>query len=124
MKTEWLRAALSQAKVRAGMHDADQHFHDPGGTAATKFHLADLSKRETTENPEIEGRPSRPHHPALCRPLSRNQGAHSSTEQAQRRNITVQNRQQNPSSDRQPSIGAGEGNRTLDTQLGKLMFYH
>jgi hypothetical protein len=21
-------------------------------------------------------------------------------------------------------IGAGEGNRTLDTQLGKLMFYH
>jgi hypothetical protein len=21
-------------------------------------------------------------------------------------------------------VGAGEGNRTLDTQLGKLMFYH
>jgi integrase len=41
--------AFSRAKIKAGMHDADLHFHDLRGTAATKFYLADLSKREIAE---------------------------------------------------------------------------
>jgi integrase len=38
--------AFNRAKIRAGMHDSGFHFHDLCGTAATKFYLADLSKRE------------------------------------------------------------------------------
>jgi hypothetical protein len=39
-------SAFNRAKLKAGMHDSDLHFHDLRGTAATKFYLADLSKRE------------------------------------------------------------------------------
>jgi hypothetical protein len=35
-----------------------------------------------------------------------------------------QNRQQNRPRELVVSVGAGDGNRTHDTQLGKLMFYH
>jgi hypothetical protein len=36
----------------------------------------------------------------------------------------MQNQQQNHLRKIRLSIGAGEGNRTLDIQLGKLSFYH
>ena len=36
----------------------------------------------------------------------------------------MQNQQQNHLRKRGLSVGAGEGNRTLDIQLGKLSFYH
>jgi integrase len=41
--------AFNRAKKKAGMADADLHFHDLRGTAATKFYLANLSKREIAE---------------------------------------------------------------------------
>jgi integrase len=41
--------AFNRAKIKAGMHDSNLHFHDLRGTAATKFYLADLSKREIAE---------------------------------------------------------------------------
>jgi integrase len=41
--------AFNRAKINAGMHDSNLHFHDLRGTAATKFYLADLSKREIAE---------------------------------------------------------------------------
>ena len=41
--------AFNRAKKEAGLHDANLHFHDLRGTAATKFYLADLSKREIAE---------------------------------------------------------------------------
>jgi len=41
--------AFNRAKIKAGMQDSDLHFHDLRGTAATKFYLADLSKREIAE---------------------------------------------------------------------------
>jgi len=40
--------AFNRAKIKAGMHGG-LHFHDLRGTAATKFYLADLSKREIAE---------------------------------------------------------------------------
>jgi hypothetical protein len=36
----------------------------------------------------------------------------------------MQNFLQNPLAGDDLSVGAGDGNRTHDTQLGKLMFYH
>jgi integrase len=41
--------AFNRAKIKAGLHDSNLHFHDLRGTAATKFYLADLSKREIAE---------------------------------------------------------------------------
>ncbi len=41
--------AFNRAKIKAEMHAADLHFHDLRGTAATKFYLADLSRREIAE---------------------------------------------------------------------------
>ena len=41
--------AFNRAKIKADMHETDLHFHDLRGTAATKFYLAELSKREIAE---------------------------------------------------------------------------
>jgi hypothetical protein len=41
-----------------------------------------------------------------------------------KRERNSQNRQQNRLPETGLSRGAGEGNRTLDIQLGKLSFYH
>jgi integrase len=41
--------AFNRAKIDAGMHDRDLHFHDLRGTAATKFYLAGLSIRVIAE---------------------------------------------------------------------------
>lgn len=41
--------AFSRAKIAAGMHDRDLHFHDLRGTAATKFYIAGLSIRVIAE---------------------------------------------------------------------------
>jgi integrase len=38
-------SAFNKAKIAAGMADADLHFHDLRGTAATRFYIADLSER-------------------------------------------------------------------------------
>jgi integrase len=37
--------AFKRAKIAAGMHDRDLHFHDLRGTAATKFYTAGLPER-------------------------------------------------------------------------------
>lgn len=41
--------AFNRAKIAAGMHDRDLHFHDLRGTAATKFYVAGLSERVIAE---------------------------------------------------------------------------
>jgi integrase len=42
-------SSFNKAKIAAGMNDADLHFHDLRGTAATRFYLANLSEREIAE---------------------------------------------------------------------------
>jgi integrase len=42
-------SSFSKAKAAAGMADADLHFHDLRGTAATRFYTADLSERVIAE---------------------------------------------------------------------------
>src|SRR5216683_8208128 len=41
--------AFNRAKIRAGMHERDLHFHDLRGTAVTKFYIAGLSVRVIAE---------------------------------------------------------------------------
>jgi len=41
--------AFNRAKIGAGMHERDLHFHDLRGTAATKFYIAGLSIRVIAE---------------------------------------------------------------------------
>lgn len=41
--------AFNRAKIAAGMHDRDLHFHDLRGTAATKFYVAGLPERVIAE---------------------------------------------------------------------------
>lgn len=41
--------AFNRAKISAGIHDRDLHFHDLRGTAATKFYIAGLSIRVIAE---------------------------------------------------------------------------
>ncbi len=41
--------AFNHAKIAAGMHDRDLHFHDLSGTAATKFYIAGLAIRVIAE---------------------------------------------------------------------------
>jgi integrase len=38
-------SSFNKAKIAAGMADADLHFHDLRGTAATRFYVANLSER-------------------------------------------------------------------------------
>jgi integrase len=40
---------MARAKERAKMQDANLHFHDLRGTAATKFYVADISTRAIAE---------------------------------------------------------------------------
>ena len=40
---------MNRAKKRAGLAEADLHFHDLRGTAATKFYIAGLSSRVIAE---------------------------------------------------------------------------
>jgi integrase len=42
-------SVFSKAKIAAGMHDVDLHFHDLRGTAATRFYVAGLSERVVAE---------------------------------------------------------------------------
>ena len=42
-------SSFNKAKIDAGLADADLHFHDLRGTAATRFYKADLRKREIAE---------------------------------------------------------------------------
>ena len=50
MEAQRVRDRLQSGQRRKpGVGDADLHFHDLRGTAATKFYLADLSKREIAE---------------------------------------------------------------------------
>jgi integrase len=41
--------AFNRAKIAAGMHDRDLHFHDLRGTAVTKFYVAGISVRVIAE---------------------------------------------------------------------------
>jgi integrase len=43
------QTAMARAKERAKMQDANLHFHDLRGTAATKFYVADISTRAIAE---------------------------------------------------------------------------
>jgi integrase len=42
-------SAFNKAKIKAGMADANLHFHDLRGTAATRFYVAGLSERVVAE---------------------------------------------------------------------------
>jgi integrase len=42
-------SSFNKAKVIAGMKDADLHFHDLRGTAATRFYIAKLQERDIAE---------------------------------------------------------------------------
>jgi integrase len=42
-------SSFNKAKIAAGMADADLHFHDLRGTAATRFYVAGLSERVIAE---------------------------------------------------------------------------
>ena len=42
-------SSFNKAKIAAGMGDADLHFHDLRGTAATRFYVAELSERVIAE---------------------------------------------------------------------------
>jgi len=44
-----LGCAFDRAKIKAGMHERDLHFHDLRGTAATRFYTAGLSERVIAE---------------------------------------------------------------------------
>jgi integrase len=48
-KANGFGTAFNRAKIRAGMHDRDLHFHDLRGTAATRFYIAGLSIRVIAE---------------------------------------------------------------------------
>jgi integrase len=48
-KSNAFATAIIRAKVAAGMHDRDLHFHDLRGTAATRFYIAGLSNRVIAE---------------------------------------------------------------------------
>lgn len=47
--TDSFDAAFNAAKHKAGMADANLHFHDLRGTAATRFYVADLKERVIAE---------------------------------------------------------------------------
>jgi integrase len=42
-------SSFNKAKIDAGLADRDLHFHDLRGTAATRFYIADISKRSIAE---------------------------------------------------------------------------
>ena len=42
-------SSFNKAKIDAGLADRDLHFHDLRGTAATRFYIADISKRSISE---------------------------------------------------------------------------
>jgi integrase len=42
-------SSFNKAKIDAGLADRDLHFHDLRGTAATRFYIADISKRSIGE---------------------------------------------------------------------------
>jgi integrase len=42
-------SAFNRAKIKAGMHDRNLHFHDLRGTAATKLYVASMSERVIAE---------------------------------------------------------------------------
>lgn len=44
-----LGTGINRAKIDAGLHDRDLHFHDLRGTAATRFYNAGLSERVVAE---------------------------------------------------------------------------
>lgn len=48
-KSNGFGTAFNRAKIAAGMHDRDLHFHDLRGTAATNFYVAGLSIRVIAE---------------------------------------------------------------------------
>ena len=48
-KNNGFGTAFNRAKIGAGMHDRDLHFHDLRGTAATRFYIARLSIRVIAE---------------------------------------------------------------------------
>jgi integrase len=48
-KLDGFGTAINRAKISAGLHDRDLHFHDLRGTAATKFYIAGLPKRVIAE---------------------------------------------------------------------------
>jgi integrase len=52
-KSPWTKDGLASsfytAKVKAGIHERDMHFHDLRGTAATKFYNSGLSVRVIAE---------------------------------------------------------------------------
>jgi integrase len=48
-KANGFGTAFNRAKIGAGLHDRDLHFHDLRGTAATKFYIAGLSIRVIAE---------------------------------------------------------------------------
>jgi integrase len=48
-KANGFGTAFNRAKIRAGMHDRDLHFHDLRGTAATRFYISGLSIRVIAE---------------------------------------------------------------------------
>lgn len=45
-KANGFGTAFNRAKIGAGMHDRDLHFHDLRGTAATRFYVAGISIRD------------------------------------------------------------------------------
>jgi integrase len=48
-KRNGLGTMFSRAKIAAGLHDRDLHFHDLRGTAATRFYISGLSERVIAE---------------------------------------------------------------------------
>jgi integrase len=47
--TDGFGSSFNKAKIAAGLADADLHFHDLRGTAATRFYVADLEERVIAE---------------------------------------------------------------------------
>ncbi len=48
-KKDGFGTAINRAKIAAGIHDRNLHFHDLRGTAATRFYIAGLSERVIAE---------------------------------------------------------------------------
>jgi integrase len=103
------------------MKQVDLHFHDLRGTAATRFYTAGLSERVIAE---IMGWEEAYVARIIRRYVDRSAATRAIIRQLTDRERNVQNRQQNRLRKSGLSVGAGDGNRTHDTQLGKLMFYH
>ena len=121
--TAWQRTMTKLAKHRGIEKTAlDLHFHDLRGTAATKFYLAGFHEREIAAM--LAWKPDQVHgiidryvrRDAILderiRRLDENDPGTESVKSPVKLAV-----------DNSLSLGAGDGNRTHDTQLGKLMFY-